>query len=385
MKTVKVKSRGVRILDEFNPHIVWNLNNSPRGLTDKDLEPEDLFADSKDDLREHEIQENENKVKARVYRDQFLSLHSKAWDFIMQHPKNKGLPEVIAKSIKPREPFVPLAYRLDVKVEGLAEDKLNCNKFGGIPDLRCHYRYATKEPTFSKLFDMYWPRCGCCHRRMRFLCQLDLTVEVWTIHQLTSQVVDGWPKPISAFGMTKSISKDELPGTPIKEVMFFCNCNKWSCPSADAFIYQDYVFRDKFPFSDEEYMEAARQFMAENEFGDSEMGGHISLEEVTKFELSFDLDHDWLKSRFDYWEMVKDFREEFRPNRAKYTLFGQAHSQQEPKRPFRGGYQRGLYRMSPVINWNDEEHDITRQMYACFRSCGTLTEGVYGKMDNSNT
>ena len=82
-------------------------------------------------------------------------------------------------------------------------------------------------------------------------------------------------------------------------------------------------------------------------------------------------------------------REDIFGGNSTYSLFGRPRSQQtEPRFVCSFGYEGEdwkIHRMAPIICWDDSEHDMTRQMYGCFRCVDSQSDTVWARMDNSCT
>ncbi len=384
--------------DEFNPHIVWQLNHVVSKLSDKSLgvnSPEAL-AELVESLP-WMAEENRRHSAARALRDQFYDKYARCRAFIENHEDGDKFIAYLRKSIgaKKADRFVPLAYNFAVKTSLTDTDELGGNKFGGIPDFRSELRHVEKIPDKYKNpieFALYrnWPICGGCQKHMRFVGQMAMPVEEYVIHYLTCVNRDGWYAPVSALGPRGN----DIGGIGLSTTLnqfFACPCHPMDGSRDAAILRQPVWLYDELTgksqnktFRDEDYIAAAKAFMLENGLAtDDEMGLNIPLQTIDGFTLGFDLEI-WGDSKYDFSDMFDAFHEEFGWRQTDFILFGVPRSQQTEKRPF-STFGHNLFRQSPILNWNDDDHDITRQMYGCFRSSERTFGTVSCRMDNSNT
>lgn len=377
--------------DEFNPHIVWTLNYMPDKLSDKSLSvhsPEAL-AELVESLP-WMAEENRRHSAARALRDRFYDKYARCRAFIENHDDGDKFIADLRKSIgaKKADRFVPLAYKFDLKTSPTDTDQLGGNKFGGIPDFRSELRHVEKITDKNPIefaLSRNWPICGGCQKYMRFVGQMAMPVEEYVIHYLTCVSRPGWYCPVSALGPRGNDIGGIGRSTTLNQY-FACPCHPMD-GSRDAVILRQPVWlydEQNKTFRDEDYIAAAKAFMLKNGLAtDDEMGLNIPLQTIDGVELGLDLEI-WGDSKYDFSDMFCAFHEEFDRCQADFTLFGVPRSQQTEKRPF-STFGHNLFRQSPILNWNDDDHDITRQIYGCFRSSERTFGTVSCRMDNSST
>ena len=415
-----------RVHDEFNPHIVWGINR------DIPVNCGDVY--DYDRKRKGEVTRDE---RIRAMAAEFIAKYDQAHAIILKaasDPDCKFSPEQAAKECDLRKPFVPLAYRLNV-LHGhevpLDQDDLSREKFGGLPDLynkvlriasdraaqwdmyvksydlktaqrRLGSQERPKPLTIRRALEKAWPKCGCCNSYMRFVAQLNYSDWASAIHICTRKSHPQWHGMMSAFGF----GQDHEQALPNEwHMYFYCPCNQWDNSNHDCAVVRtganpsrdddDEDFNDgkqekpKPLYSMRQYKRAVTAFMKrhgihpDKESTRDDMAGYIPLEFVEGYELGFDL--DWVG--FDMWDMERALREEMpeSKHRSRYTLFGEARSQQTPRRymTFKG-YETPM-RMSPLLNWTDNEHDFTYQIYGDFRTAERFGPPLQGKIDGSCT
>lgn len=375
---------GIPVRDEINPHFIYQLNRNTGKLSNKKLE---LYGEEESDLPQIFVEENQRKKMVRQIRDEFIDLYDKAVAFLEGHKYGPRLLEAVQRSVASKKlttKFYPLAYRVDLETEDMAHDNpYTMSKLGGMPHplLIKNGKYAVERA---------WPWCPNCLKPMLFLGQLDLTCHQWVIHQLTMypDPKKEFPYPVSGLGWDQD---KDLPHSGRLHQYFYCPCGNFDSPNCDAAVIEQYVFKDEEKIAPEaekqirDFMEKHKLLEDNDEDG---MGGHISPQRVMTMTVGMDLDtpnEGWRgMKRFTsgLWDLQSKFGDEFKSNGA-FTLWGAPASQQTEKRFHSSHYMFNL-RMAPVINWCDENHDITRQMYGCYRTYRGPGK-MYCRMDNSNT
>jgi hypothetical protein len=321
-----------------------------------------------------------------------------------------------ACSVVPEEAL--LLYRLDPQTTP-SEDPigdLTASRFGGLPDLRrffyagSHYdkedekRYEREWraytlnpmdpnrppqpaspkvnlPPLAEWIEKTWPRCNCCNRPMQFIGQVELTEWLIVLLNLT------YKKEGSYGAYTGATNKRvvEYSNSHRTWLYFFkCEDRHWEEPSSDARVMIATMVinpRDgdtSAPaWTDEEFSTALTTFANKHEV----TGLPSAL--VTGCLPKFDVEHNEASEDLDTWELQKAHPELFGRD-CNFQLFGEEQSQQEPKRFFCTNSYDGPHYQAPILSWDDDEHDITHQMYGCTRCVG-IENTIWAKMDSSNT
>ncbi|MHA2045690.1 MAG: hypothetical protein ACW99G_12910 [Candidatus Thorarchaeota archaeon] len=373
----------IKVNDEFNPHIVWQLNQ----VDEKKLKPY-YTCDEGGELR--------NK-KVKQIHDTFIKKYNEIKDFVLSNKGGEHLCEKLGVATNIRNgntwrghSFVPLAYRLDVLTEAgvsLKKDVLSADKFGGIPDLTDDYwfSYVNAERDDSidmdRFFELVWPKCDCCDKHMKFIGQTNLADEKFVISLLTERNV-GLREKMSAFGWLESRREPEN----MRNSYYYCPCNNWDSWNSDAYVSRQHVWSEEvFPKNKEnvaEYRKKATAFMEKHEL-------HNLKDEVLMvagYDLNFDLDDEIGEKvglgQYEYSELGWDVRDLYKPD-TYYTLYGKPASQQVPKRPYDPNSYGCLFRQAPILSWDDDDDDMTHQMYGNMRI--RSVENVKGWMDSSCT
>ena len=404
-------------VDEVNPHICWEVN--------REIPGESSIGS---------ILHPEKAQRVKGYAELFLERYDLAWttavDFKGEYDGDFNAVK-LGVDLGADGPFVPLAYRLNVRTKD-GDDILAHDKIGGLPDLRgevyrwCKWEYFEYQHTkksyskkelkrkfpngepkikpISQGLERMWPKCGCCGRHMQFVGQFRYMDWASAIHILTNRPSNY--SSLSAFG---SLSNDDMFNDEL-HLYFYCPCNQWDNMNNDcAIVRQDDRFdkyeevlaeqqdkpKPKLLYSDAQYKRAVTAFMKRHNVHPDHVDGDwyspMPMQLVDKYQLGFDI--DWLGyGRCEVQEAV----DEALGNEGScysssgwkgsdFTLFGAAYSQQDPKRYFnRHGHLVGAKRMSPVLHWTDP-HDFSFQLYADFRWSDRFGPPLQGKIDGSCT
>lgn len=412
---------------EWNPHIINKINKK---------------AVEKLCKKEAQLRDSEKSIKEKTVI--FLQKYNEASNIIHSLPKT---------SFKVNQ-RIPLAYKLNPQLSDITDkDILALPKFGGIPDMTWWYSFVidygkVEGKETQKLYnniEKEWPICGCCHKPMRFLGQIDITDWARVIHLLTyeDRTTEEYQKNDRHYYQISGLGSGNQNGlTNISHDLwwyfFYCDCFNYGVEGYSAVILLKHKFqgfkggipnyisdmlkvkdlddktrkhfeevkkvydpveRDKCLWPKEEYRATVEEFMEKNnvhpEMAKSDQGtGKIPLQFVKGFDLGFDLDfpgviHDDLYGAI-YYGAKKQYQDIF-GHRGTYQLFGRPSSQQEePRYMCSYGYDQGfhgykLHRKAPLICWDDFECDMTRQMYGCLRCTDSECDTVWAKMDNSCT
>jgi len=416
---------------ELNPHII-NRELFVKNLTNKSVEKH---------CEKRIITENDKSLIIKDKAALFLKRYNDARAFIYSVTKNSA-----ARASADRD----LAYRLEPQLSGITDfnkDILEAPKFGGIPDMTWWYSFCIdnaemgdgrKTQTLDDSIKNHWPVCGCCHKPMWFLGQLDITVWSQVIHLMTFEKLnksEDLYSQMSGLGSGNQVGLD----SNVHDTwwfLFYCDCFNYGFQSSSAAVmlknkFKGYgrtlkeiekelsgdidekrkkyleITRDMHAYDKEEgclwpekeYCKAVEKFMEENKIHPEmidkttcENPGKIPLQFIKDYEIRFDLDYrEWLgDDLYDkiYYGTKKQAKELF-GNNGTYQLFGRPRSQQtEPRYMCSFGYEGSgwkIHRMAPIINWDDSEHDMTRQMYGCFRCKDNQCDTVWSRMDHSCT
>lgn len=421
----------------------------------------------------HIINEINNEAVEKICKDKFLlrpikevePMKEKAAEFLLKYSRAKEMLYSFPKSPFKIKSHIPLAYRLEPQLSDITDfnnDNLASPKFGGVPYMTWWYSFcydkaeiegqeSQKEGQESQKLDENikenWPICGCCHKPLWFLGQIDITEWAQVIHLLTyedlkkGKKLKDWEKrdrhyhQLSGLGSGDKVNLN-LTSHDLWWYFFYCDCFNFNIESSSAVVLLKPKFqgllsdpnfllkelekpnlsekrrreiealknlrgpdKEKCLWPIEEYYEAAVKFMKENErhpeFIDSrDTCGKVPLQFIKNFKLHFDLDYpgmisDDLYDAFIYNDEKDPEREDIFAGYSTYSLFGRPRSQQqEPRYVCSFGYEGEswkIHRMAPIICWDDSKHDMTRQMYGCFRCVDTQSDTVWARMDNSCT
>jgi hypothetical protein len=405
---------------EWNPHIINEINNGAvEKLCEEEQEKSTLFL---------------NKYKRAG------ELTAKAQDTLKSVPANR----------------TPLAYRLEPRLSDITDfnnDVLLSPKFGGIPDMTWWYSFVIdhgkmegkETQKLDENIKEHWPVCGCCHKPLWFLGQVNMTDWARVIHLLTYEDIakEEYQKNNRHFYQLSGLGSGDKVGLNLLShdlwwYFFYCDCFNYNIESSSAVVLLRYKFKgfkdvpdflvkelEKKDLSDkekiqleslkkmldpkekekclwpiEDYCKAVEKFMEENKIHpekikpDDGTCGKIPLQFINGFDLRFDIDypgviHEDLYETLYYGDNKPE--KDIFGSSGPYSLFGRPHSQQEePRYVCSYGYDNSfdgwkIHRMAPIICWNDSEHDMTRQMYGCFRCVDSQSNTVWAKMDHSCT
>jgi hypothetical protein len=407
-------------VDEVNPHICWQVNREI---------PEPSAISS--------ILHPERAQRVAGLAELFLERYDIAWKAAVDYVPNYSddfNAATLGAELGADGPFVPLAYRLNVRTKD-GDDILAHDKIGGLPDLRgevyrwCKWEYLEykhskdhrskkelkrkfpngepKIKPISQGLDRIWPKCGCCGRHMQFVGQFNYMDWASAFHILTNRPTTY--SSLSAFG---SVSNGDTLLDEELHLYFYCPCNQWdNCNNDCTIIRQDNRFdkydevlaeiqgkpksKPKLLYSDAQYKRAVTAFMKRHKVHSDHVDGDwyspMPMQLVDKYQLGFDV--DWLGyGRCEVQEAVNEATGNDGSSYSSsgwegsdFTLFGGAYSQQDPKRYFnRHGHLGGAKRMSPVLHWTDP-HDFSFQLYTDFRWTDRFGPPLQGKIDGSCT
>jgi hypothetical protein len=240
---------------------------------------------------------------------------------------------------------------------------------------------------------------------MEFLCGVDMAEWLTTIHLLTATTpkdhqgmeISGdkvyWTRN-SALGGDKALCLDS-PWPYFKPFwnIFYCAENHPYNPNLDSLIFLDkrmnYDYykahlKEESPTERlkrrKRYVTAVSKFMKENK-----IESRIPIQQVKGYNLRFDLDIPEEKRTPEWAENLTEQYPDIFGIEGHYQFFGRPHSQHDEAR-FACVNGPNLHRMAPIINWTDDEEDVSYQIYACLGCSGSATENVaFAKKDYSNT
>lgn len=273
------------------------------------------------------------------------------------------------------------------------------SRLGGLPDLQ---RTLYHEVAIEK----QWPRCGECHSPMSFIGQFDLAPWALPLHEAfhwTSH--DKYESKsfskISAFGHDYMMQHANL-FSAVMYHLFVCPMAGYHDrhPSSDAFAFvthkyhpqhKDRESRDVHVMTQE--INALAQSRADlrlihtDDVDTKQEGFVIKPRAITGYKLRLQLDEysgDWQRRRELEAALEADHSNLFKWYPSEFQLFGMPRSQQEQRRyisPF--VREEKVVPLTPFISFNDEEADVTYQIYLDMRLSTGYT--VYGKVDASST
>jgi hypothetical protein len=305
-------------IDEVNPHICWEVNREI---------PKPSVISS--------ILHPERAQRVHGLAELFLDRYDVAWNAAVDYVPNYSddfKAAVLGAELGMDGPFVPLAYRLNVRTKD-GDDVLAHDKIGGLPDLRgevyrwCKWEYLEyqhskdhrsekelkrkfpngepKIKPISKGLERIWPKCGCCGRHMQFVGQFRYMDWASAFHILTNRPTTY--SSLSAFGSPSNgdtMLDDEL------HLYFYCPCNQWDNYNNDcAIVRQDNRFdkyeevlaeiqgkpkpksKPKLLYSDAQYKRAVTAFMKRHKVHPEQVDGDwyspMPMQLVDKYQLGF--------------------------------------------------------------------------------------------------
>lgn len=278
---------------------------------------------------------------------------------------------------------------------------LSDSKIGGIPDLRneLHFMSALRRMRsangisneadgldMSIIVRKAWPVCGACQEPMQFLAQIDMQNWLLPIWLATNYQQGGeYPYICSGLGLDRVVN----PGFHIykRQLWSFFVCayaSEHFCnPNYDAHLKFCRTYKeDKRECSEERFLSIfADAGFSEQNACDAPMRG----KKIIGLELQFDLDyHTYLPNKVSdrLHKLIDAHPELFGSYADEYAMFGEPRSQQMPKRYWaQSGSPR---RLTPVINYNHSERDMTYQLYYDLVHTDHGFE-AFGKVDASCT
>jgi len=290
------------------------------------------------------------------------------------------------------------------------------SKIGGMPSLGkyLHMIMETRKRngnaiSLAEVIKLVWPRCGCCHESMVFVGQFDLLPWAAPIHCATQwQITQGsYPWAVSGLGGKDIAEHNSIFENKLLQVFMCRNASgHFDNPGMDCFAHISAKYKKQRPFPGEKeetkidttpdqkqlhdaFEEAG---LIENTFGrlkDDEIGVDENqlLQRIDGYDLR--LEFDWgrdftkYKQRDALDEIAEANPEVFLDyRRCDYKLFGEARSQQEPKRYFSTNAYVP-HAMTPTLYFSDHSADMSYQLY--FDLISSDGYKVYGKTDASCT
>lgn len=341
----------------------------------------------------HVIRRPLNKIERPTpFIAEFVEKHGKVCELLRAAPGTKTLFEA----------GIPLCPVLIPQLQSLKKDDITLDKVGGLPDPRRNW--LCRGLTVKKI-NSNWPRCGTCHERMSFVAQVEIG-DYWdAIHRLTCDTDSYGHFSYSSVGIGEDWLGSSFRRHDKVNWTFFMCANAqdhFYSQNFDAHIwidretvYDNEILKflgEKAPTEEEiarsnaQAQEAIRAFYAE-----THVKKYGKAQQIKGFSLRFDLD---FYSGIDYKiearleKIQKDNPDIFAYSHSReFKLFGEPESQQEEARYFGlGNRSPQPYRLAPVLCWDDNERDMTYQMYAeLWRSDSEGRRNFPAKIDASCT
>lgn len=250
---------------------------------------------------------------------------------------------------------------------------------GGYPDLSSHYSFDFNDP--KKSYEKLWPRCGCCHKRMKFIGSFNLISVDTPIHILTSykyDISDNAYSYISSLGNFRLHQHNSIYSHKYHNV-FACLSSRHSYhnPNFNVFVLVNTIYKNEknkcnsIPCNKDLLPKGAKLYSR--------------VRNISRFEFKIQIENDYdiiYKNGMNYEKLVEKYPDIF-SNYEEYRLFGYPKSQQEPKEYLTTNGFCPQIKMTPFINFNDNKNDITYQLYCDMQSSNGYF--YYGKVDSSST
>jgi hypothetical protein len=279
-----------------------------------------------------------------------------------------------------------LVPRFGEGVPGLRDQKV-----GGVPDLRT-YLYTERGDDGRFNLGRVWPRCGVCGALMAAVGQFDLLPWLLPIHCLTGVEINRYSRayllsPVGSGRLCEhaAIFEDYLLhvfACPISSQQFDHPGNDATVLVSDSYRRRDDVSRRSIdPATEADYLASLPDLTPSND------AFVIAPRKIIgwDFRLTFDWDenHDYELIKRDR-EIVDARPDVFVGSHVDFSLFGTARSQQTPRRYWSVfGYDGAPRRMTPFVAFDDENADMTYQVYVDFARCDGYE--IHGKVDASCT
>ena len=266
-----------------------------------------------------------------------------------------------------------------------------------------HRKYYGEGKDWVAAAERVWPRCGTCHTYMDFVAQFDLTDYWAAIHDLTCTTE--YHSSYSGIGICnqdKLLCMEGYMKLHVYWTFFACPDAQghFYSPNFDAHVWteQEMVYTDEAmgilrkEKPDPEKVDK-RKLLAEETikaFCDKHQIKQRPVRVIKGLNLGLELDK--YDGFFDYkfenrLDKVLEANPDIFGKTRQYKLFGKPESQQEEARFFGPGNRDSMpHRLSPVLCWDDDEHDVTHQMYADVqRPMCEMRTSLPAKMDCSCT
>jgi hypothetical protein len=299
-----------------------------------------------------------------------------------------------------------LVPRFDVGAGAEAEATLPLRdaKVDGIPDLRtCLYNEPDASGCYRTL--RIWPRCGACHRRMLFLCQIDLLPWLLPVQFLAARVRRysyGQDYVLGPFGVNQLTKHLSILADKMLHV-FLCPeaSGHFDCPAPDVQVLISDQYASGLPGDRANLLGSATiaPYLASVPMvrRNSDLSPTITPRRITGLDFRVEIDGeedfddldaerpDGRDASEHLDDLIAAHPDVFHPSHVrKFTVLGAPRSQQTPRRYF-GTFGSGgaPARMTPLLSFDDERQDVTYQIYADFAGCDGHV--AYGKVDASCT
>ena len=269
-----------------------------------------------------------------------------------------------------------LHYSLTLNTSGEVPE-LSDAKFGGVPDLTNYYLFKKDQFNTKKI----WPRCGCCHKYMRFIAQVDLYPWLLPIHALTGQYRNDGPSN-DEYGVYSSVGNFNMVQHPSIFQSHFLHI--FMCP--DSGQHWDNPNFDAAAICTKKYVDAvdAPEFQIDYDAYYQSLPVKATLFKPDKIsKVDFKISADCSYDDDDIEDIMDDNREIFNTYHDEFDMFGIPRSQQEPKRYNTTNSYIPQSQMTPLLAFNHPEDDFTYQIYADMQ--GSNGYFIHCKVDGSCT
>lgn len=279
------------------------------------------------------------------------------------------------------DPEVDLRYCLVPRVgEAIA------GKVGGLPNFYGVLGFSSKDITAS--IKKLWPRCGCCHHRMKYIGSFDLFPWGLPIHALTGTAVQRYTNAkIDEYSIYSGLGNFHFhQHSTIFEKrwyhVFMC------CRLTDTHIY--YPGYDAEILMSDEHTKITEDEVASalpeipTELYPTKIPKPFLKEVlgIEKYDFRIQIGGDY-EVRDKYEDIETEHPDVFANSYEDFTLFGLPHSQQEERRYHTTNRWAPYPEMTPFINFNKPGEDFTVQIYSDLQTSNGYR--VYGKIDGSCT
>lgn len=278
-------------------------------------------------------------------------------------------------------------------VFGKGVPRLSDQKMGGTPDFR-RWLYVERDRAGRFNTGEIWPRCGCCHQNMRFVGQFDLLPWLLPVHAATGKHQPAYPnQKMTEYTVYSAVGNFRMvEHAPIYRRawwhFFACpdTAGHFDNPNYESTVlisheYRDLTWDQEAPVA-EDTTEAWRSSIPKVKRNSATMS--IKPRKILGWDFRLALEEDLGDPSYEGDDRVADLmksRPDLFGDSWGLKLFGPAVSQQFPRRywALSGSEPR---RMTPVLSFDDDSHDMTYQFYADTRGDGFE---LHAKVDASCT